>query len=432
MALGGGTFTTQNKKLPGSYINLISARKVGTNLSSRGICAVPMELDWGKSDGIMTVTAEDVQKNALNLFGYSYTADEMLKVRELFAGGTQKAYIYRLNAGTGAVKAAGTYGTAKWEGTKGNDITIVVSTSIDKQSMYDVVTYFGSTKVDSQTVSEATNLVDNDYVVYNKDATLKATAGDKFTGGTNATAVTGEDYSKFLALAEGYRFNTTGTDSEEETIKALFVAFTKRMIEKVGVKFQCVLYNYTKADHEGVISVRNCKDAVMWTVGAECACELNESLTNRVYDGEVDIPTVDEQSELEEAIDNGELVFHKVEDDICVLEDINTLTTLTEDKNELFQSNQTIRVIFQIANDIAIVFNKKYLGKVQNNLDGRTSLWSEIREYHLELEKQGAIENFSDEDITVEQGDTKKSIVAEVAVTVVNTMEQLYMTVIVA
>ena len=432
MALGGGTFTAQNKKLLGSYINLISAKRTSANAGERGICAVPLCFNWGKSDGIMTVTAEDFQKNALKLFGYSYTADELLKVRELFTGGATKAYIYRLNAGTGAAKAAGTYGTAKWEGTKGNDITIVVSTSIDKPGTYEVLTYFGNIKVDSQLVSSAEQLVDNDYVLYNKNAKLEATAGDKFTGGANATAVTGEDYSKFLAFAEAYRFNVVGTDSTEDTVKALFVAFTKRMIEQVGVKFQCVLYDYAKADHEGVISVRNCADAVMWTIGAECSCTLNQSLTNRTYDGEVDITPVEEQSELEDAVDNGEFVFHKVEDDICVLEDINTLTTLTEDKNELFQSNQTIRVIFQIANDIAVIFNTKFTGKVQNNLDGRVSLWSNIREHHLSLEKQGAIENFSDSDITVEQGESKKAVVVNDAVTVVNAMEQLYMTVVVA
>ena len=43
-----------------------------------------------------------------------------------------------------------------------------------------------------------------------------------------------------------------------------------------------------------------------------------------------------------------------------------------------------------------------------------------------------ALENFSDTDVTVAQGDSKKSVVVTDAVTVVNAMDKLYMTVTVA
>ena len=46
MPIGGGTFTVQNKVLPGAYINFVSA---GTNakMGSRGVAALPLELNWG-------------------------------------------------------------------------------------------------------------------------------------------------------------------------------------------------------------------------------------------------------------------------------------------------------------------------------------------------------------------------------------------------
>lgn len=47
MALGGGTFTLQNKVLPGSYINFISAARASSTLSERGVAAFPILLDWG-------------------------------------------------------------------------------------------------------------------------------------------------------------------------------------------------------------------------------------------------------------------------------------------------------------------------------------------------------------------------------------------------
>lgn len=45
MALGGGTFLTQNKVLAGAYINFISAAKASANLSDRGYATMPLELD---------------------------------------------------------------------------------------------------------------------------------------------------------------------------------------------------------------------------------------------------------------------------------------------------------------------------------------------------------------------------------------------------
>lgn len=45
MALGGGTFTAQNKELPGAYINFVSAASASAALSDRGIATMPLELD---------------------------------------------------------------------------------------------------------------------------------------------------------------------------------------------------------------------------------------------------------------------------------------------------------------------------------------------------------------------------------------------------
>ena len=45
MALGGGTWLTQNKKLPGTYINFTSKVRASVNLADRGYAAMPLELD---------------------------------------------------------------------------------------------------------------------------------------------------------------------------------------------------------------------------------------------------------------------------------------------------------------------------------------------------------------------------------------------------
>ncbi|MFQ7791549.1 MAG: phage tail sheath C-terminal domain-containing protein, partial [Monoglobus pectinilyticus] len=52
-----------------------------------------------------------------------------------------------------------------------------------------------------------------------------------------------------------------------------------------------------------------------------------------------------------------------------------------------------------------------------------------IVKHHEQLQEIRAIENFSEEDVTVEQGDAKRAVVVYDKVTVVNAMAQLYMTV---
>lgn len=108
------------------------------------------------------------------------------------------------------------------------------------------------------------------------------------------------------------------------------------------------------------------------------------------------------------------------------------MVTTTETVGDVFKDNQTIRVIDQLANDDAVLFNTKYLGAVPNTASGRTSLWSDLVKIRQQLQDAGAIENFTDSDVTVVQGDTKKSVVVTSAVEIVNTMSKLYMTVTVA
>ena len=72
---------------------------------------------------------------------------------------------------------------------------------------------------------------------------------------------------------------------------------------------------------------------------------------------------------------------------------------------------------------------RSYLGVVPNDASGRISLWSDIVKYHQQLQEIRAIEDFTDKDVTVSQGNTKKSVVVGNAVTVVNAMDKLYMTV---
>ena len=88
-----------------------------------------------------------------------------------------------------------------------------------------------------------------------------------------------------------------------------------------------------------------------------------------------------------------------------------------------------MRVLDQVANDIALLFGRKYLGQVPNDSAGRISLWNDIVKHHQELQAIRAIERFAPDDVRVTAGDSKKAVLVEDYITPVNAMEQLYMTV---
>lgn len=327
--------------------------------------------------------------------------------------------------------------TAKYCGVRGNDLKIVIQKNADDASKYDVTTYFGTVKVDTQTVAKAADLVANDYVTF-KAADLAVTAGTPLTGGTNGT-VDGTAHQAYLDKIESYTYNTMGVVVTDDVTKKLYVAFNKRLRDELGIKFQLVVYNLS-ADYMGVISVKNkvtdtgWSEAalVYWVTGAESGCAVNKSCQNKKYDGGFTVDTNYTQNELKAAIKAGEFTFHKVNGVVRVLEDINSMVTTSDTCGDVFKDNQTIRVIDQLGNDDAVLFNTKYLGVVPNNASGRTSLWSDLVKIRTQLQELGAIEGFTDSDVTVAQGDSKKAVVITSAITVVNAMGKLYETVTVA
>lgn len=433
--LGGGTFVTQNKELPGAYINFVSAASANATLSDRGIVTMPLLLDWGKDGEIFEVGSGDFQKDSLSIFGYDYTHDKLKGLRDLFLN-ARTLYAYKLTSG--GKKAENNFAKALYSGVRGNDLKIVIQVNADDDTLFDVKTLLDMAVVDEQTVAAAADLKANKFVEFKTDATLTATAVAPLSGGENGE-VDGTAYQTYLDKIESYSFNTMGVVVTDETTKGLFASFVKRLRDEMGIKFQLVLYNKA-ADYYGTISVKNRvldegfseASLVYWVTGVSAGCEVNKSNQNKIYNGEFNVDAGYTQNELKKAIKAGEFTLHKVGPDIRVLEDINTMVTTSDTQGDIFKDNQTVRVMDQIANDIAVLFSTKYLGVVPNDAAGRVSLWSDIVSHHRQLEQIRAIENFSDSDVVVDKGNSKKSVVVSDYITVVNAVSKLYMTVTVA
>jgi len=343
--LGGGVFVTQNKTLPGSYINFVSTASTYTGVGERGTVAIALPLN--KAAGtVIEVTKMNFMSKSTELLGVAFDADELAPLREIFCH-ANKVYVYDLG--------------------------------------------------ESHTVANV------------------------------------------ITALEAYEFNVLCAYTDDAEDIAAYITAIKSWRDDMGKKCQLVVYNQTEPDHEGIINVVSTVSnegapayaLVAWVAGTEAGCKINEDCTNMLYDGEYKIVVNKSQSELEDCIKNGQIVFHLVYGDVRMLEDINSLVITSLDKGEDFKSNQTIRVIDQIANDIAKLFNTKYLGKIPNNASGRVSLWADIVAHHRQLQAIQAIDTFDAALLTVEQGATKKSVVVNDVITVMNSMTQLYMTVVV-
>lgn len=428
--LGGGTWTMQNKILPGSYINFKSTSDTAQSLAERGTVAYLVNSSWGSDVNI--ITAQEFANDSLKLLGYDYMADEMLPYRELFRH-AQKAVI--VNASSGGVNAGNTFATAKFKGTCGNSLKTVIEVN---EGVYAVTTLYGTDEVDTQYVTSASELVSNDFCDFKSSATLAATAGTAFTGGTNGT-VTSTTLSGALGTLEAHDFNVLCSALGDDYDSQL-VSYTKRMRDDYGIRFQFV---YTsdenpEDDDESIIWVQlrdvdgeETTDGLEWTAGALAGCALGESLTNKLYDGEITTLGESESSQigLEGLINSGVFAFHRVHGSLRVLKDLNSLTTVSTQKGEAFKSNQVIRVCDTINNGVRKLFDEKYMGLNPNNKAGRSALWADIVAFIENIETQNAIEDFSSADVTVEQGEKRTDVVVNVWLSPVYALERLYMTV---
>lgn len=441
--MAGGTWTVQNKVRPGVYINFVGDGGPLGSPGSRGIMTMPLTLAWGPSKQVLEINAGD---DVSAVLGYDLTAPQLLLVKEAMKRAS-KLLLYRLNTGTKANVTVGPLTvTAKHGGLRGNDLAVAIQTNVDDNTKSDVRVLLDGTAVWSATVTDIAALVGapaNDWVVFAGSGAFTATAGAPLVGGADGT-VTNQDHTDYLGAVEVFDFQTIALPSADNTLKSVYTAFVKRLRETEGKKVQAVLENYPAADYEGIISVKNgvvlsdgtsltAVQVTAWVAAATAAAEMNESLTYSAYDDAVDVSTRYTNSQIEAALLAGELVFVQNNGRAIIEQDINTLTSFTPAKGKQFSKNRVIRVLDGIGNDLKRIFESYYIGKVSNNADGRDLFWGECAKYLNTLQENSAIQNFdSQTDISVVQGTNVDSVLAELRIQPVDSIEKIYMTVEVA
>lgn len=255
---------------------------------------------------------------------------------------------------------------------------------------------------------------------------------------------TTEQVSAALAALKTQPFNTLcypydSTPTTAAACKTAIATWVKTMREE-GLKYQAVLANYS-GDSEGLINVAQgvilndsteltAAEVTAWVAGATAGANVATSNTMSKYEGAIDVVPRMTKTEMEEAIKSGKFIF-KVDSsqNVTVVYDINSLTTITPDKSKIFTKNRVIRTIDGIANDVATIFESSYVGKISNNEDGRSIFKAVLVDYFNNLQARGAIQNFDVKDVAVKAGEASDAVIVNAYIQPVDSVEKIYITV---
>lgn len=446
----GGTWIAQNKVRPGAYINFVSVPKPVGTLGTRGVVAVGMPMTWGPEGELIKLTGDDLLNGAsLAKVGVtSVDTEESLPYRVALAG-CFTALLYRTDKGgkkaSATILAETLTVSAKYNGSTGNKITVVTVKDEPEAGQYTIQILVNNLLRESFVVNVITALTDIesqyvDFQVLNTAADIPETAGTALTGGENGE-VDKQTYPEFWNLLDTKNFQCVVMYDNDATIAPLLMDKVQIWREKRGKKVQAVVYDYPNADYEGLISVnqgfKTSTETVdetlfpLWVASMTAGAEVNQSLTAAVVEDGVEIINPVLEDEIEDALNEGRfLLSYRQDGAVCVEKDINTLHTFTVDKNYAFSKNRVIRCLDEIGNTCALVFNRNYAGKVDNDAIGRNQYKTELIFFIDTLVGIRAVTDFDGaSDVTVLPGEAVDAVVVDLTIQPVDSMEKLYMTV---
>lgn len=449
----GGTWIAQNKIRPGAYINFVSVPKAVGTLGERGTVAIGLPMTWGPHGALIKVTGDELLTGgSIPKIGCSATDTEESLIYRVALSGAFTALLYRTDKE--GEKATATLQdsaedalvmTAKYDGTSGNKITVVIAEDTKQLGNSVVQILFNNLLKEEFSVGTISAIGDLesqyvDFEVKKASASVPKTAGTPLTGGTNGENDS-NTYADFWKLLNTENFQCMAMYDKTASVAPLIKDMVEIWREKRGKKVQAVVYDYETADYEGIISVNQgfkteteTVDETMfmlWAASQTAGAEVNESLTAAVVEGAVQIINPIDEDEIADALQLGKFVLSYRQDGAVVVEkDINTLHTFTVDKNYAFSKNRVIRCLDEIANTAMLVFNRNYCGKISNDTKGRAQYKTELIHQIDTLVGIRAIDNFDGAgDITVLPGEDVDSVVVDMTIQPVDSMEKLYMTV---
>lgn len=438
----GGTWTVQNKVRPGIYFKFRSKNQQNLTVGDRGKVTICEPMSWGPVGKVMEIAAgEDLTPYT----GYDITDAHNRFASMIFSGSNRtaaptKLLLYR-PAAADSEKATGTItpltATAKYPGSRGNDIVVIVTALTEPEGSFQVSTVVDGVVKDQQTGKTVADLTGNDWVDFSGTGALVANVGTQLSGGKDGE-VNSAAYSTYLTNIEPYNFDSMLYDGDDTTVKTAMETFIKRVNTELGRFSQMVEANATNPDSRFIVNVCSGlvmndgttltpKEAVWWVGGALSGATYGNDLTNAAVPNAVDISPKMTHNQYVDAINSGKFVFNSDDGTVRVEYDINSLVTYTSEIGEVYRYNRTMRLCNTIANDLYKQFAKSYVGIVDNTKDGRRQYKSAIVKYLDDIQSSGGIQNFDGEaDVVVEKGEAKDAVLVYLAIEAVGSSNKIY------
>ena len=336
--------------------------------------------------------------------------------------------------------------TAKYSGTRGNDISVIITPDPDNspsKTIYYVQTLVDGELVDNQILESDSSsvalsgLADNSWVNFTTKTGNAFATSMTLSGGNNGTE-SSTALSNFLTAAELESWNVVAYCADDAVGKSAVTSFVKRLSNDEGKKVQACLWNYPSADNECVISVMpqyitdlsghtfTADEMVCWVAGASAGASVSQALTYAAHPDAATLNPVLTSSQQISAINDGQFAFIEEFGEIKNLQDNNTFKTYTPTKGKVFRKNRVIRTVFGIANDTYETFSKYYIGNTNNDDFGRNLLKSEILNILNNYQGAGAVKNVNADDVTVSAGQDSDGVVIEENIQPIDSVEKIY------
>lgn len=465
------SWKTQNKRRPGAYINVVGKGKGNTGADiGRTLLPVSTQLNWG-AKGIIKLNSDS---NFKALLGHDINDSELQTLHEVLKGANT---VLLLNNNDGQAASANDTKlpwefTAVYPGTKGNDLHVSVEKTDNKVT---VTTLFGTKVVDQQIVdvTKPGNLFDNEYIKVKVNEGITRSASDDedtkpkgkaasnslvrsskleslttdvtvdLTGGITVPVQIADVLNDALET-EDYDVATTAGFPVDSPLHKQLVDEIKHLRDDNDIKVRGVVPVTTdKVNYEGISTVANgvvlgdgteldATVAAGYFAGVSSSADASKALTYVEYPDAISAYPKFSNDKTIDALEKGQIVFTTKRNETVVIEqDINSLTKVTEEKPVFFSKNRVVRTMDTIATRIKRTFEDMFIGKITNDSTGRDLFKANVVSYLQGLSDTGVINSFDEGDVTVEEGNERDAILVNFAITPLDSMEKMYMTMVV-
>lgn len=427
-----GVWNENNRPtIPGFYnrFKAVAEKRIGTGI--HGILAMPVKANWGPVGKVVSIKDE---KDLISKFGKNNTAYRLGRLALL--GQPKELLLCRLVDGTekiaslvlkdaenkDVVKIESIYPTTR-------EFNITVRTNIVESDKKDLILYEGAKQLyifsaldgTIDEISKSINAnVENIWIkateLDKSDSKLGNVANKALTDGNDGSSnITNEHYIEAMERFEGYKADGFCLDGiTDESLHSTIKAWVQRnktkgnnIIAFLGGKdTDTIQQANTKSkefNFEGIVNIgtKGVYEGIKYTP-AETACyiaalavgqSLKESICNQLTIFEDVEPRLSKE-EVESCLEAGTLIMVKEDDEVIVVDDVNTLKKYSQEQNNTWGYIRGIKFMNAVDGDTALK-RKEFIGKIPNNKTGQLVVICALKQYFEVLEKEGIIEDFS-------------------------------------